>query len=325
MGTTTGIQWTEKTWNPLVGCTKVSPGCDHCYAETQVDNRLHPAALAVGGKNLEAFPTPFATVSLRPDRFLMQPLTWKKPARIFVNSLSDLFHDQVPMDFIARVFAVMALAPQHTFQLLTKRHGRMRTLLNRDSFRAHVGYFVDNGPTAEDRFSEEGGFFPPEWPLPNVWLGVSAEDQRWYTIRVQALMDTPAAVRWVSAEPLLGPISQPFVQREPIIDRVYSVLSPPEVSRDTYNYFAPEYPDWVVVGGESGPGARLCELWWIESLITDLELARVPVFVKQTGTVLARQLGLAHHKGGDSAEWPEQIKVRGYPAKIEVVTTWQTI
>lgn len=170
MSDKTSIEWCDSTWNPVTGCTEVSPGCDHCYAKTFAERwRGTPGHYFERGFD----------VQLRPDK-LDQPLRWRKPRRIFVNSMSDLFHDDVPDDYIAKVWEVMARCPQHTFQILTKRHGRMRSLLNASTF---------NSP-----------------PLPNVWLGVSAENQQWADIRIPALLDTPAAVRFVSAEPLLGPI-----------------------------------------------------------------------------------------------------------------------
>ncbi|BBZ65791.1 hypothetical protein MINS_12200 [Mycolicibacterium insubricum] len=178
MSDKTAIEWTDATWNPVTGCTKVSPGCDHCYAET-IAERFR------GGP---AYPNGF-DITLRPHK-LDQPLRWKRPRRIFVNSMSDLFHDSVPDEYIAQVFAVMALAPRHTFQLLTKRHARMRSLVGRG--------LLD--------LVDQTGAKVELWPLPNVWLGVSTENQQWADIRIPALLDTPAAVRWISAEPLLGPI-----------------------------------------------------------------------------------------------------------------------
>lgn len=286
MGAESGIQWTDATWNPLVGCTKVSPGCDHCYAETLVDTRL------VGTSS--AFPNPFEIVTIREDRFLTQPLRWRKPKMVFVNSLSDLFHEAVPMDFIARVFAVMALAHHHTFQLLTKRHGRMRSLLNRGDFQrlvwSHTYALAPNWDDNENHplIDGDGGL---RWPLPNVWAGVSVEDQQRAELRVPALLDTPAAVRWVSAEPLLGPVDL----------SLWPGLS------------------WTVVGGESGPGARPCALDWIEQIVAVESALGRPVFVKQTGAVLAKELRLKHFKGGEIDEWPDTIRVRQYPGELSEI------
>jgi protein gp37 len=260
----TKIEWTEKTWNPVTGCTKVSPGCDHCYAE----------GIARRFAGSDAFPNGF-DITLRPER-LDAPLRWRKPATVFVNSMSDLFHADVPDEFIARVWAVMALASQHTFQVLTKRHGRMRSLLLN---------WRDNGfgdAVAAEMFLLRRGGGIVQWPLPNVWLGVSAEDQKRVNLRVPALMETPAAVRFISAEPLLGAVYLAATAWEPKID-------------------------WVIVGGESGPGARKMDLDWAQSLVDECQRAGTAVFVKQ--------LGSAHgpRKGGPIETWPIDLQVREYP------------
>lgn len=256
------IEWTDATWNPVTGCTKVSPGCDHCYAETFAERWR--------GTKGHHFENGF-DVQLRPER-LDQPLKWRKPRRIFVNSMSDLFHDQVSDDYIARVFAVMAQASQHTFQILTKRHARMRSLLRKWAPITGTPPWVHTGP----------------WPLPNVWLGVSVENQQWADIRIPALLDTPAAVRWISAEPLLGPV----------------VLHDHWIGADPYRHDEPRL-DWVVTGGESGPGARPMHPDWARSLRDQCEAADVPFFMKQAGTVLAKEWGCSDRKGHDPAEWPE--------------------
>ena len=223
------IEWTEATWNPVTGCTKVSPGCDHCYAETIVE-RFH-------GKGS------FAVVN-RSEEKLYLPLKWRRPRRVFVNSMSDLFHDDVPDGFINRVWLTMARTPQHTYQVLTKRHGRMRALLSRPSFADNLRDMV-HGLT---------------WPLPNVWLGVSVENQEWADIRIPALLETPAAVRWLSCEPLLGPLD----------------VTPWATPR-------PDGVDWVVVGGESGHGARPMHPDWPRSLRDQCSAAGVAFFFKQHG------------------------------------------
>jgi protein gp37 len=187
MSDKTGIEWTDATWNPVTGCTEVSPGCDHCYAKTFAERWR-----GVPGHHFEQG----FDVVLRPER-LDQPLRWSRPRRIFVNSMSDLFHDAVPDAFIAHVWAVMAAAEQHTFQVLTKRHGRMRSLLRTVDFWRTVSYRLeDMGLDGVDSID------PPS----NVWLGVSVENQQWADIRIPALLDTPAAVRFLSCEPLLGPV-----------------------------------------------------------------------------------------------------------------------
>ena len=236
------IEWTDATWNPVTGCTKVSPGCDHCYAE-RVTERFH-------GKGS------FAKVTLHPGR-LDQPLRWRRPRRVFVNSMSDLFHQDVPDELIVKAFAVMTLAPQHTFQVLTKRHGRMRSLLSGD-FSGQITRTLLDDP----QFARLGRWPVPSggvsWPLPNVWLGVSVENQQWADIRIPELLHTPAAVRFLSCEPLLGPVnipSQSFLRRL----------------------------DWVIVGGESGPNARPMHPQWARDLRDQCQAAGVPFFFKQWG------------------------------------------
>jgi protein gp37 len=258
MSDKTGIEWTDATWNPVTGCTKVSPGCDNCYAETLAERfRGTPGHYYEHGFD----------VQLRTDK-LDQPLRWRRPRRVFVNSMSDLFHDDIPDDYIAQVFTVMAMADQHTFQVLTKRHGRMRSLLNGPL----EGMVSQNLVAASD----DDGVLSFDWPLPNVWLGVSAENQRWANTRINALVNTPAAVRFVSAEPLLGPIE--------------------------YD----EFPavDWVIVGGESGRGARPMDADWARSLRDQCAEVGVAFHFKQAGAVLAREWG-GTGKGGDPAHWPE--------------------
>lgn len=243
MGKTT-IEWTDQTWNPVTGCDKVSPGCDHCYAE----------GIAHRFAGTPQFPNGFG-VTLRPER-LGEPLRWRKPRRVFVNSMSDLFHADVPDEFIAKVFGVMAHAEQHTFQVLTKRPGRMRSLLRSDAFRELVFKSVDVG--LPDVMGDA-------WPIPNVWLGVSAEDQKWADVRIPVLLDTPAAVRFVSAEPLLGPIDmQVWLEDDP------------------EKYDVPAL-DWVIVGGESGRGARPMHPDWARSLRDQCVEASVPFLFKQWG------------------------------------------
>jgi protein gp37 len=212
---------------------------------------------------------------------LTLPLRWRKPARIFVNSMSDLFHDKVPDWFIAEVFAVMACAPQHIYQVLTKRHGRMRSLLNSDEFKLQVNTAYSCLP------SDIPAVRGYTWPLSNVWGGVSVEDQHWAGIRIPALVETSLAVRWVSAEPLLGPVEM------------------------AAHWLRPTFPgpriNWVVVGGESGTGARLMHPDWAWSLVKQCRAAGTAVFVKQLGS----QWGRNHH---DIGAFPEHLRVREYPA-----------
>ena len=299
MSTNTSIEWTDSTWNPVTGCTKVSAGCDHCYAETFAERwRGTPGHYFERGFD----------VQLRPDKLTL-PWRWKKSRRIFVNSMSDLFHDSVPDQFIARVFGVMALAGQHTFQLLTKRHARMRSLLSDPDRLArldpgYLGHWINDGL----------------WPLRNVWVGVSVENQQWADIRIPALLDTPAAVRWLSCEPLLGPVDLdgPIVSGHRPRLTYWLTGRPgwgPEETTPTgitvQGLTTGPRVDWVVAGGESGRGARPMHPHWARTLRDQCAQAGVPFHFKQAGSVLAKEWGTAG-KGGNSAEWPESFP-REYP------------
>ena len=270
MSDNTGIEWTDATWNPVTGCTEVSPGCDHCYAKTFAER--------FRGTSGHYFEHGF-DVQLRPDK-LDLPLRWRRPRRIFVNSMSDLFHDQVPDTYIAQVFAVMALAPQHTFQVLTKRHARMRALLRDDLYDLMVRQLAAEDSEIYDAFTNRAALQPERritWPLPNVWLGVSTENQQWADIRIPALLDTPAAVRWISAEPLLGPID--------IADELAGSWGAPRL-------------DWVVVGVASRavtPG--LCTRTdWARSLRDQCTAAGVPFLFKQWGRMGTYRARRDHRK-----------------------------
>lgn len=273
-----GITWTTSTWNPVIGCQYTSPGCLNCYAARDASTRLRHLPLYAGLAENGEFT---GEVRLVPERLHM-PLHWRAPRRVFVNSVSDLFHDDVPNDFIAQVFAVMASSAAHVFQVLTKRHGRMRSLLNNPDFRnAVTDYGIELLRTKPSREQ----FWPGEtWALPNVWLGVSAEDQHWADIRIPALLDTPAAIRWVSAEPLLGPIS----------------LRPEWLTGTSAL-------DWVVVGGESGRAARPMEADWALTLQEQCEDAGTSFFFKQAGAVLAKEWGL-RGTGAKPEQWPIPLR-----------------
>ncbi|MBP6636051.1 MAG: phage Gp37/Gp68 family protein [Sulfuritalea sp.] len=254
MSTKTGIEWTDATWNPVTGCSKVSQGCKHCYAERDWARlsalRVRPTAYT--GRA-------FTDVACHPER-LAEPLRWAKPRRIFVNSMSDLFHEDVSDFFLVDVFAVMAAAERHTFQILTKRPARMRELLRNRGFIDEVA--------RKTRFEHGVTWLPLDYfdQLTNVWLGVSVEDQATADERIPLLLDAPAAVRWISAEPLLGPV---------------------DVSRwldDGRNEMALAGTlDWVVVGGESGPHARPMHPGWVRSLRDQCAAAGVPFLFKQWG------------------------------------------
>lgn len=310
------IEWTDETWNPVTGCTKVSPGCAHCYAETFAERfRGVPGHPFEQGFDLK----------LWPER-LTKPFTWKKPRKVFVNSMSDLFHEDVSDYFIADVWAAMARAQQHTFQILTKRPERMRKLLNSTEFEGLFGAALQFAPGVTQADLVKSVLMP--LPLPNVWMGVSVENQRWADIRIPELLATPAAVRFLSCEPLLGPLD---------FDRYH-----PEFGTHYLTGLDEHYPedgqsiaiDWVIVGGESGPKARPFDLAWARSIVAQCRAAGVPVFVKQLGAkpVGALQpidrvvdaesehvfrgpalMHLKSRKGGAPDEWPEDLRVREWP------------
>lgn len=263
----TSIEWTDASWNPLrsrngdterVGwhCEHVSEGCRNCYAEA-INRRL--------GTGLDYKPSYRSDVGVFLDeKALLLPLKWRKPRRIFVCSMTDLFADFVTDEMIDKVFAVMALAPQHTFQVLTKRSARMRAYIT--SRRRDTVY----SEMAVIRGVEGDHDLRIDWPLPNVWLGISAEDQKTADERIPDLLQTPAAVRFLSAEPLLGPMNLR--------------------GWETYDHGCAGEPgevipriDWVIVGGESGPHARPMHPDWARAIRDQCVAAGVPFFFKQWG------------------------------------------
>lgn len=295
MADKTGIQWTDATWNPIAGCSIVSPACTNCYAMAQAA-RIVRCAAGLGRETHYADTVttvkgkPVWTGALRcaPDHVLTQPLRWRRPRRIFVNSMSDLFHEAVPDDWIDRVFAVMALAPQHTFQILTKRPERMRAYMLSEGkvwsiFRA-VRAYIDDEYRENARFVDDETPWP--WPLPNVWLGVTAERQQEADERIPILLDTPAAKRFVSIEPMLGPVHLGYLGW-PNADRTSrrtgcSALTGAHYADGEYTHKTPRL-DWVICGGESGPHARPMHPDWARSLRDQCGAAGVPFFFKQWG------------------------------------------
>lgn len=266
MSTSSKIEWTDATWNPVTGCTKVSPGCDHCYAETFAERWR--------GTPGHHFETGF-DVTLRPER-LAEPLRWRKPRRVFVNSMSDLFHDDVPTEFIAKVFATMAQTPQHTYQILTKRHGRMRSL---------IGGEIDGGQSLLEALADEDdaqALYGAHWPLRNVWLGISVENQKWADVRVPALLETAAVVRFLSCEPLLGPVDLSRWLGVEYMDALEGYGE--EIGAALTGRVGPSGGlHWVIAGGESGPGARPMHPGWARTLRDQCTAAGVPFFFKQFG------------------------------------------
>lgn len=290
------IAWTDATWNVVTGCTKVSNGCLHCYIERTPPFRIGHRRFdrpGIGGTT---------GVLLHRER-LERPYRWRKPRRVFVCSLADLFHDDVPDDVIIDVWSVMATNPRHTFQVLTKRPARMRALLSRPGFREAVARCGAARMEDGDNWFDYLMFEPKAWPLPHVWGGVSAEDQPNADRRIPILLDTPdLAVRWVSMEPMLGPIDlSRWLCRQPGVPGHTCTASRHALS-------------WVVVGGESGPGARPMDLVAAARVVEQSRTAGVPVFMKQLGTVVG---GRDHH---DLATFPEVLRVREYPVAREAVS-----
>ena len=278
----TSIEWATKVWNPLRGCSIVSAGCRSCYAMKQAHRFAGPGGKYEGLTKMSGGgPVWTGEVRVVPE-MLEAPLHWKKPQRVFVNSMSDLFHEDVPDSFIDQVFAVMALCSQHTFQVLTKRPQRAEDYLRSQATLNGIGDSIRRrSPTPAMSIAEAMRAFGIEvdpisrwWPLRNVWLGVSVEDQATADERIPLLLDTPAAVRWISAEPLLGQVDLPGLfyygtERSggivPLRAKGHTML------------------DWVVAGGESGPKARPMHPDWARSLRDQCAAAGVPFLFKQWG------------------------------------------
>ncbi len=354
------IEWTDKTWNPVVGCTRISPGCEHCYAETMAARNVLMSAAQ--GRVSPYLPVVDAArrrwsreVAMLPER-LAEPLSWRPGTKVFVVSMGDLFHDGVSFDFIAQVFGVMAAARGVTFQVLTKRPARMA-----EFFRHFFGLEDTETTVCREAMEHRGVIWdaraprmgwpkgsrpidcahlysrPPDpatllrrlpwvWPLPNVWLGTSVEDQQRADERIPLLLTAPAAVRFLSAEPLLGPLDlgrwlgdydclacgARFWGREVrAVDRLVSVgeedapnggerdvcprCGQPDLGGDVSHigsaYVGQPTIDWVIVGGESGPGARPMDPSWVRSLSAQCRIAEAAFFFKQWGGVRKGEAG----------------------------------
>lgn len=310
----TSIEWTQATWNPLRGCSKISPGCENCYA-------MHVAARFSGpGQPYERLakrrPANWTGELLLVEHVLFEPLKRRRPTTYFVNSMSDLFHERLAFEWIDYVIAAMALAPQHTFQVLTKRAERMREYFSDPALGGRIYKLVSrwldagqDGPLGRawerchDLTSKctigSGRYEWTFWnlPLPHVWLGVSMENRKHGLPRMAELRETPALTRFLSIEPLLEDLGRIEFRESEI--------------------------DWVIVGGESGRNARRCDLAWIGSIVEQCRTAEIPVFVKQLGSnpflgeseygVKDVRLGTRDAKGGDWDEWPEALRVRQMP------------
>jgi protein gp37 len=274
VGDRTGISWTDASWNPIRGCSRVSQGCVHCYAETVA------ARFAKPGQPYEGLTDQHGRWNgkiMVVERHMMDPISWQRPRRIFVNSMSDLFHENLPDVVIDRIFAIMALASRHTFQVLTKRPGRMLKWFNvtpsgasREQLVFDARLYASAGLSVPIFHRSPNSW--PGWPLPNVWLGVSTEDQHTLEARVPELLRAPAVVHWISAEPLLGALD---------VSRYVVAATESHGHGVTYSERTTPALDWVVIGGESGPGHRPMDPTWAESIAEQCDRAGVAVFVKQ--------------------------------------------
>lgn len=269
------IEWTDRTWNPVTGCSAVSEGCRNCYA----------AAMTRRLERMESQKSKYSGLINSDGHFngdiktheneLNRPLTWKTPSMVFVNSMSDLFHPRVSLAFVCKVYETMIEAKQHTYQVLTKRPDRMWGFLAQFYESA---FAWNNGLDASN-------------PLPNTWHGTSIENSS-VLPRVDDLLQTPSALRFLSVEPLIGEVH--------LADKLGGI-------------------DWVIVGGESGPNARPCDLTWVHSVVHACLEVGVPVFVKQLGSRpvhLGEPIKLKSRHGSDMSEWPEYLQRREMPIAV---------
>ena len=303
----TKIQWTEKTWNPIIGCSKISPGCQNCYAE-KMANRLLYMFEAICGEDGQSTWAEYSDVTAGGrwngktafvSNALDKPLHWKKPSMIFICSIGNLFHESVPYRWIFGVFEIINQCRHHTFQVLTKRPERMQ-----DFYKKHWPLISKDG----------------NYPLDNLWLGVTAENQEQADKRIPILLDIPAAVRFVSVEPMLEDINLgPYLYSD------YEKASHDNQLIIPANGFNHKKLDWVIVGCESGPKRRPCPDHWVSSIVSQCDDSSVPVFVKQ--------LALRRDKAGRNVtglpglwdesdrlvvsknpeEWPDHLQVREFP------------
>lgn len=310
------IQWTDKTFNPIRlirddgshgghWCRKISEGCANCYAEEQNQSNYFSFAshLKYTGKMPENL--------ILDEQVLSDIIKLKKPHKIFMCSMTDIFGDWIPEHWIDQIFATMLIAKQHTFQVLTKRPERMREYLSKP-------YFVNIARYIDQHFNNKFAHDNYELPADNIWLGTTCENQKTANERIPHLVQTPAKVRFLSCEPLLEEIDLDLDGLIDIEDEEGSCLAQP---KDAIN--------WLIVGGESGKNARPCHIEWIRSLVNQCKTANIPVFAKQLGskpinsvpygsTFVHFPLKLKNKKGGDIEEFPEDLQVREFPFGKEV-------
>ncbi|MCG6115057.1 MAG: phage Gp37/Gp68 family protein [Mesorhizobium sp.] len=327
------IEWTEATWNPITGCSLASAGCRHCYAARLAATRLKHHPSRKGLARLNAAGEAKFTGELRfNEEWLTQPLRWRRPRMIFVVAHGDLFHENVPDEWIDRIFAVMALAPQHTFQVLTKRSKRMRAYVSDWELKELLRIRLTEAGKSRDDLV---------WPLPNVWLGVSCEDQATATARIPDLLATPAAIRFVSAEPLLGKIdfskiAQPNMGFGPFWLNAlqagemgwYSdeaATKPTEA--DPLAFSGDPAIDWIIVGGESGENARPMHPDWARSIRDQCKAAATAFFFKQWGSWAPARVQPSGTPGRyaiatagpQSSFWPAHVtQTDFYPRQIDL-------
>lgn len=329
------IEWTDATWNPIRGCSIVSAGCTNCYAMRQA-HRFSGAGGHYEGLTRMTRGGPVWTGEVRPiPEVLDAPLRWVRPRRVFVNSMSDLFHEAIPFEFIASVFAIMAVTSRHAYQVLTKRPERMIEFfrwvlddgeggtLRASDFDAGTrieSHWPEHVPWVASHRGKRGGYdnCGPAFPYSNIWLGVSVEDQATAEERIPLLLQTPAAVRFVSYEPALGPVNFAHIEtrdyRSPLGTWCNALAG---------TFTGSPRLDWVICGGESGPKARPFDIAWARSTIAQCKAAGVPCFVKQLGArpvalrdtldTVGYRMPLNDRAGGDPSEWPEDLRVRQWP------------
>ncbi|MGS5046042.1 MULTISPECIES: DUF5131 family protein [unclassified Mameliella] len=277
------IEWTDATWNPITGCSVVSPGCTNCYAMKLAGTRLrnHPSRAGLTDSS-RAGPVWNGKVRLN-DQWLEQPIHWRRGRNVFVCAHGDLFHEDVPDDWIDAIFAVMALAPQHNFQVLTKRSARMRTYMSHVNAHGETRHEIIERK-ARFVIEDADAWMTESWPLPNVWIGVSVEDQVRADERIPDLLATPAHVRFLSCEPLLGPVNLLVTDhRGHDISALRGIACDPSDPDGPDEYYRTGKILWVIAGGESGPGARPSNPAWFRDLRDQCAAADVPFHFKQWG------------------------------------------
>ena len=330
MGVKTGIEWTDATWNPIIGCSRVSEGCRHCYAEGIAgrfgggkETVYSDLTQIVNGRAVW-------TGKIKETKKLMEPLSWRSPKRVFVNSMSDLFHENVTDEQRDRFFAVMVLAWRHTYQILTKRPALMLAYMEglakepgerlsaacenmhiEDETCCAVANII-NGWSRWREAPDDGNPLngkQPRWPLPNVWLGVSVENQAAADERIPLLLQTPAAVRFLSCEPMLGLVDLAGWVKKSKDWKFFPIECKHGYDGCPICDGEPEHPlDWIIAGGESGPGARPMHPDWARGLRDQCAAAGVPFFFKQWGDGIGN---LPVSSGHIQAGWTAGIKKGG--------------